>query len=146
MACASASTLARAFASSSVGGLSGAFIPVSEDLNISQAVQKGYLSLEKLEAMTAVCSVGLDMIAIPGKVDADTIAALLADEMAIGVVNHKTTGVRLIPVPGKDVGDKAVFGGLFGEAYIIEVRNANRSSNFIRFGGRIPAPLTSLNN
>jgi len=126
--------------------LSGAFIPVSEDLNISQAVQAGYLSLEKLEAMTAVCSVGLDMIALPGKVDADTIAALLADEMAIGVVNHKTSAVRLIPVPGKDVGDKAVFGGLFGEAQVIEVRNVNRSSGFIRFGGRIPAPLTSLNN
>jgi len=135
-----------AFASSSVGGLSGAFIPVSEDLNISQAVQRGYLSLEKLEAMTAVCSVGLDMIALPGKVDGDTIAALLADEMAIGVVNHKTSAVRLIPVPGKDVGEKAIFGGLFGEACIIEVRNANRSSHFIRFGGRIPAPLTSLNN
>jgi hypothetical protein len=135
-----------AFASSSVGGLSGAFLPVSEDLNISQAVRQGTLSLEKLEAMTAVCSVGLDMIALPGKVDADTIAAILADEMAIGVVNHKTTAVRLIPVPGKDVGDKAVFGGLFGEANVIEVRNINRSSNFIRFGGRIPAPLTSLNN
>ena len=135
-----------AFASSSVGGLSGAFIPVSEDLNISQAVHRGYLSLEKLEAMTAVCSVGLDMVAIPGKVDADTIAAILADEMAIGVVNHKTTGVRLIPVPGKEVGEKAVFGGLFGEAYIIEVKNLNCSSTFIRFGGRIPAPITSLNN
>ena len=135
-----------AFASSSVGGLSGAFIPVSEDLNISQAVGKGYLSLEKLEAMTAVCSVGLDMIAIPGKVDADTIAALIADEMAIGMVNHKTTGVRLIPVPGKDVGEKAVFGGLFGEAYIMEVRNLNQSSAFVRFGGRIPAPITSLSN
>jgi uncharacterized protein (UPF0210 family) len=135
-----------AFASSSVGGLSGAFIPVSEDLNISQAVKKGYLSLEKLEAMTAVCSVGLDMVAIPGKVDADTIAALLADEMAIGMVNHKTTGVRLIPIPGKDVGEKAVFGGLFGEAYIIEVRNINCSSAFVQFGGRIPAPITSLSN
>jgi hypothetical protein len=135
-----------AFASSSVGGLSGAFIPVSEDLNISQAVHRGYLSLEKLEAMTSVCSVGLDMIAIPGKVDAETIAAILADEMSIGVINHKTAGVRLIPVPGKDVGDKAVFGGLFGEAYILEVRNINRSADFIRFGGRIPAPLTSLNN
>ena len=90
-----------AFASSSVGGLSGAFIPVSEDLSISEAVHQGRLSLEKLEAMTAVCSVGLDMIAIPGKVDASTIAAIIADEMAIGVVNHKTTGVRLIPVPGR---------------------------------------------
>jgi len=135
-----------AFASSSVGGLSGAFIPVSEDLNLSAAVHRGYLSLEKLEAMTSVCSVGLDMVAIPGKVDAATIAALLADEMAIGVVNHKTTGVRLIPVPGKDVGEKAIFGGLFGEAYIIEVRNINRSSAFVGFGGKIPAPITSLNN
>jgi uncharacterized protein (UPF0210 family) len=135
-----------AFASSSVGGLSGAFIPVSEDLNISEAVHQGFLSLEKLEAMTAVCSVGLDMVAIPGSVDASTIAAILADEMAIGVVNHKTTGVRLIPVPGKDVGQKAVFGGLFGEAYIMEVRNPNRSSAFVGFGGRIPAPITSINN
>jgi uncharacterized protein (UPF0210 family) len=135
-----------AFASSSVGGLSGAFIPVSEDLNLSEAVRRGFLSLEKLEAMTAVCSVGLDMIAIPGKVDAATIAAILADEMAIGVINHKTTGVRLIPVPGKEVGEKAVFGGLFGEAHIMEVRNMNRSSAFVGFGGRIPAPITSINN
>jgi uncharacterized protein (UPF0210 family) len=140
------SSLKPSSASSSVRGLSGAFISVSEDLNISQAVQKGYLPLRKLEAMTFVCSVGLDMIALPGKVNADTIAAILADEMSIGMVNHKTAGVRLIPVPGKDVGDKAVFGGLFGEAYILEVRNINRSANFIRFGGRIPAPLTSLNN
>jgi hypothetical protein len=135
-----------AFASSSVGGLSGAFIPVSEDLNISEAVRHGHLSLEKLEAMTAVCSVGLDMVAIPGDVDAHTIAAILADEMAIGVVNHKTTGVRLISVPGKKVGEKAVFGGLFGEATIAEVRGVNRSSGFVSFGGRIPAPLTSINN
>jgi uncharacterized protein (UPF0210 family) len=135
-----------AFASSSVGGLSGAFIPVSEDLNLSEAVGKGYLSLEKLEAMTAVCSVGLDMIAIPGKVDANTIAAIIADEMAIGVFNHKTTAVRLIPVPGKDVGDKAVFGGLFGEAHIVEVRNIECSSAFTGFGGRIPAPITSIRN
>lgn len=135
-----------AFASSSVGGLSGAFIPVSEDLNLSQAVKKGYLSIEKLEALTAVCSVGLDMIAIPGKVEAETIAAILADEMAIGVMNHKTTAVRLIPVPGKDVGDKAVFGGLFGETYIINVPHLNCSSKFVQFGGRIPAPLTSINN
>lgn len=135
-----------AFASSSVGGLSGAFIPVSEDLNLAQAVKQGYLNLEKLEALTAVCSVGLDMIAIPGKVDAETIAAILADEMAIGVINHKTTAVRLIPVPGKDVGDKAVFGGLFGEAYIINVPHANCSSRFVQFGGRIPAPITSINN
>jgi len=135
-----------AFASSSVGGLSGAFIPVSEDLNLAEAVKRGYLSLEKLEALTAVCSVGLDMIALPGKVDADTIAAILADEMAIGVINHKTTAVRLIPVPGKDVGEKAVFGGLFGEAHIIEIKNVNCSSKFVNFGGRIPAPITSINN
>lgn len=135
-----------AFASSSVGGLSGAFIPVSEDLNLSEAVRSGSLSLEKLEAMTAVCSVGLDMIAIPGAVDASTIAAIISDEMAIGVVNHKTTGVRLIPVPGKGVGEKAVFGGLFGEAYIMEVKNMNRSSAFVSFGGRIPAPITSIRN
>lgn len=135
-----------AFASSSVGGLSGAFIPVSEDLNLSQAVKQGYLTLEKLEALTAVCSVGLDMIAIPGSVDAETIAAILADEMAIGVMNHKTTAVRLIPVPGKDVGDKAFFGGLFGEAYIVKVRHPNCSAQFVRFGGRIPAPITSINN
>jgi uncharacterized protein len=109
-------------------------------------VRQGYLSFEKLEAMTAVCSVGLDMIAIPGKVDANTLAAILADEMAIGVVNHKTTAVRLIPVPGKDVGEKAVFGGLFGEAHIMEVRNLNRSAGFVGFGGRIPAPITSINN
>jgi uncharacterized protein (UPF0210 family) len=135
-----------AFASSSVGGLSGAFIPVSEDLNLSEAVAKGYLSLEKLEAMTAVCSVGLDMIAIPGDVDAETIAAIIADEMAIGVFNHKTTAVRLIPVPGKGVGDKAVFGGLFGEAHVVEVRNVACSHAFVRFGGRIPAPITSIRN
>lgn len=135
-----------AFASSSVGGLSGAFIPVSEDLNLAHAVKQGYLNLEKLEALTAVCSVGLDMIAIPGKVDAETIAAILADEMAIGVINHKTTAVRLIPVPGKDVGDKAVFGGLFGEAYIVNVPHVNCSSPFVQFGGRIPAPITSIKN
>jgi uncharacterized protein (UPF0210 family) len=135
-----------AFASSSVGGLSGAFIPVSEDVNLSEAVGSGSLSLEKLEAMTAVCSVGLDMIAIPGRVDASTIAAIIADEMAIGVFNHKTTAVRLIPVPGKGVGDKAVFGGLFGEAHIIEVRNIECSSVFTGFGGRIPAPITSIRN
>jgi hypothetical protein len=135
-----------AFASSSVGGLSGAFIPVSEDLNLSQAVRKGYLSLEKLEAMTSVCSVGLDMIAIPGYVDAKTIAAIIADEMAIGVINNKTTAVRIIPVPNKDVGEKAVFGGLFGQAYIVPVKNAFCSDRFVEFGGRIPSPLGSLTN
>jgi hypothetical protein len=135
-----------AFASSSVGGLSGAFIPVSEDINLSQAVRKGYLSLEKLEAMTSVCSVGLDMIAIPGHVDAKTIAAIIADEMAIGVINNKTTAVRIIPVPNKDVGEKAIFGGLFGEAYIMPVKNAFCSDRFVEFGGRIPSPLNSLGN
>jgi hypothetical protein len=135
-----------AFASSSVGGLSGAFIPVSEDLNLSQAVRKGYLSLEKLEAMTSVCSVGLDMIAIPGSIDARTIAAIIADEMAIGVINNKTTAVRIIPVPNKDVGEKAIFGGLFGEAYIMPVKNAFCSDRFVEFGGRIPSPLNSLGN
>ena len=134
------------FASSSVGGLSGAFIPVSEDRALSSAVGAGTLSLEKLEAMTAVCSVGIDMVVLPGDTDADTIAAIIADEMAIGVVNNKTTGVRVIPAPGKQPGDKAVFGGLFGEGYVAEVRNAGSSERFVAFGGRIPAPLHSLNN
>ena len=105
-----------AFASSHVGGLSGAFIPVSEDRNIAEAVRKGHLSLEKLEAMTSVCSVGLDMVVMPGDTSAETIAAIIADEMAIGVVNNKTTAARLIPVPGKKAGEKAFFGGLLGEA------------------------------
>ncbi|MGQ9610877.1 MAG: PFL family protein [bacterium] len=134
------------FASSSVGGLSGAFIPVSEDIVMSESVRKGTLSLEKLEAMTSVCSVGLDMIALPGDTSAETISAIIADEMAIGVINNKTTATRLIPVPGMKAGDKAVFGGLFGEAYIMPVPNNNMSQKFIRFGGRIPAPLHSLNN
>lgn len=134
------------FASSSVGGLSGAFIPVSEDQALSQAVEDGSLRLEKLEAMTSVCSVGLDMVVLPGDIDEATIAAIIADEMAIGVINRKTTAVRLIPVPGKKAGDKAVFGGLFGEAALIEVANNGKSGRFIEFGGRIPAPLHSLNN
>ena len=135
-----------AFASSSVGGMSGAFIPVSEDAALSQAVEKGHLVLEKLEAMTAVCSVGLDMIAIPGDTPAETIAAIIADEMAIGVINDKTTGVRLIPVPGKQAGDRVEYGGLFGSATIIDVRNAGASADFVRHGGRIPAPIQSLGN
>ena len=135
-----------AFASSHVGGLSGAFIPVSEDLNISEAARKGYLSLEKLEAMTSVCSVGLDMVALPGDVSAETIAAIVADEMAIGVINRKTTAARLIPVPGKKAGDKAFFGGLLGEATIIALRSPESSSGFIHLGGRIPAPAQSLIN
>ena len=135
-----------AFASSHVGGLSGAFIPVSEDLNISEAAASGHLTLEKLEAMTSVCSVGLDMVAIPGDTSAETIAAIIADEMAIGVINRKTTATRLIPVPGKKAGDHAFFGGLLGEATIIPVSNSTGSNEFIRLGGLIPAPIQSLTN
>jgi len=134
------------FASSSVGGLSGAFIPVSEDSTLAEAVAQGYLTIEKLEAMTSVCSVGLDMIAIPGDTDAATIAALIADEMSIGVVNRKTTSVRVIPVPGKEAGERAEFGGLFGGCVIAPVRGVGPASQFIGRGGRIPAPLQSLNN
>jgi hypothetical protein len=135
-----------AFASSHVGGLSGAFIPVSEDLNIAEAARRGHLSLEKLEAMTSVCSVGLDMVAIPGSTSDETIAALMADEMAIGVINHKTTATRLIPVPGKSAGDKAHFGGLLGESTIMPVNNAEGRNRFILHGGRIPAPIHSMKN
>jgi len=135
-----------AFASSHVGGLSGAFIPVSEDLNIGKAAEEGYLSLEKLEALTSVCSVGLDMVAIPGDTSEDTISAIIADEMAIGVVNKKTTAARLIPVPGKKAGDRAFFGGLLGESPIISVNNAREANPFIRLAGRIPAPIHSLTN
>jgi len=135
-----------AFASSNVGGLSGAFIPVSEDLNISQAAENGFLSIEKLEAMTCVCSVGLDMVAIPGNTTAETVAAIIADEMAIGVINKKTTATRLIPVPGKLAGDKAYFGGLLGESVIVQVNNAQDDNPFIRRGGLIPAPIHSLTN
>ena len=134
------------FASSSVGGLSGAFIPVSEDQALSNAVQDGSLTIEKLEAMTSVCSVGLDMIVVPGDTDAHTIAGIIADEMAIGVINKKTTAVRIIPCPGKKVGDVAVFGGLFGEGAVLDVRNNGGSRQFVSFGGRIPAPLQSLIN
>jgi len=132
-------------ASSYVGGLSGAFIPVSEDAGMIQAAELGVLSIEKLEAMTAVCSVGLDMIAIPGDTPAETIAAIIADEMAIGMVNSKTTGVRLIPVPGKGVGESVEFGGLLGRAPIIPVSRLD-SAPFIHRGGRIPAPLQGLKN
>ena len=134
-----------AFASSHVGGLSGAFIPVSEDSSIEAATRSGALSLEKLEAMTSVCSVGLDMIAIPGDTPAATISGIIADEMAIGMINSKTTAVRVIPVPGKGVGEKACFGGLLGEADIIPVPGGDASS-FISLGGRIPAPIHSLKN
>jgi len=134
------------FASSSVGGLSGAFIPVSEDASLAEAVESGHLVLEKLEAMTSVCSVGLDMVAIPGNTPPETIAALIADEMAIGVVNDKTTACRLIPVPGAKPGDRVDFGGLFGSCPVIEVRNSGASERFVHHGGRIPAPLQSLGN
>ena len=135
-----------AFASSHVGGLSGAFVPVSEDLNISESAAAGHLSLEKLEAITSVCSVGLDMVALPGDVTEETIAAIIADEMAIGMMNKKTTAVRLIPVPGKKAGDNAYFGGLLGQSVILPVNNARGANPFIRLGGRIPAPVQSLNN
>lgn len=132
-------------ASSYVGGLSGAFIPVSEDEGMIDAATSGALSIEKLEAMTCVCSVGLDMIAIPGDTPASTISAIIADESAIGVVNSKTTAVRIIPVPGKKEGDVVEYGGLFGKAPIMKI-NRFSSEEFIKRGGRIPAPLQSLKN
>ena len=133
------------FASSSVGGLSGAFIPVSEDASMIKAAKAGAITIEKLEAMTSVCSVGLDMIAIPGTTSAETLAAIIADEMAIGCANNKTTAVRIIPAPGKDVGDSVHFGGLLGEAPIMKVSRVS-AETFVRRGGRIPAPLQSLKN
>ena len=132
-------------ATSSVGGLSGAFIPVSEDAGMIAAVEAGALSLEKLEAMTCVCSVGLDMIAIPGDTSIETIAGIIADEMAIGVINNKTTAVRIIPAIGKGVGDAVEYGGLFGRAPIMPV-NAHAGIVFAHRGGRFPAPLNSLKN
>ncbi|MDI6617454.1 MAG: PFL family protein [Clostridiales bacterium] len=132
-------------ASSHVGGLSGAFIPVSEDSGMIEAVERGSLSLEKLEAMTCVCSVGLDMIAIPGDTPAETISAMIADEASIGVINNKTTAVRIIPAIGKKVGDYVEFGGLLGRAPVMAVSNFS-SSKFIKRGGRIPAPIHSLKN
>ena len=132
-------------ASSYVGGLSGAFIPVSEDALMIDAVKRGCLTFDKLEAMTSVCSVGLDMIAIPGDTPSDTIAGIIADEMAIGMINKKTTAVRVIPVPNKTIGDMAVYGGLLGEAPIMKV-NTLSSTNFVNHGGQIPAPIHSLNN
>lgn len=134
------------FASKNVGGLSGAFIPVMEDAVLADAVGEGSLCLEKLEAMTCVCSVGLDMVAIPGSVDADTISAIIADEMALGMINNKTTAARLIPVPGKEAGEHVSFGGLFGASPILEVKNVGKSSRFIGWGGRIPAPVHSFKN
>lgn len=128
-----------------VGGLSGAFIPVSEDAEMIRAVTAGKLNIEKLEAMTAVCSVGLDMIAIPGDTTAETISGMIADEAAIGVINNKTTAVRIIPATGKKVGDVIEFGGLFGKAPVMAV-NTNSSADFIHRGGRIPAPIHSFKN
>ena len=133
-------------ASSHVGGLSGAFIPVSEDEGMIDAVSKGSLSIEKLEAMTCVCSVGLDMIAIEGDTSAATISGIIADEAAIGMINNKTTAVRVIPVPGKKVGEIVEYGGLLGYCPIVPVRNKYSSEAFIARGGRIPAPVRSLTN
>ena len=132
-------------ASGSVGGLSGAFIPVSEDEGMIAAARSGVLTLDKLEAMTCVCSVGLDMIAVPGDTSAETISAIIADEAAVGMVNSKTTAVRLIPAPGKQVGDEVSFGGLLGAAPIMPV-HPESSAGFIARGGRIPAPMQSLKN
>ncbi len=132
-------------ASSYVGGLSGAFIPVSEDDNMIKAAERGDLSLEKLESMTCVCSVGLDMVAVPGDTPASAIAGIIADEMAIGMINNKTTAVRIIPAPGKGMGDQVDYGGLLGRAPIMAVRNLSNSI-FIARGGRIPAPTNALTN
>jgi len=132
-------------ASGHVGGLSGAFIPVSEDAGMIAAARSGALTLEKLEAMTCVCSVGIDMVAVPGDTPASTISAIIADEAAIGMINQKTTAVRIIPVPNKTVGDTVEFGGLLGMAPIMRV-NPVDSSAFIARGGRIPAPIHSLRN
>jgi uncharacterized protein (UPF0210 family) len=134
-----------AMASGSVGGMSGAFIPVSEDASMIEAARVGALTLEKLEAWTSVCSVGIDMVAVPGSTSAETISAIIADEMAIGVMNNKTTAVRIIPVPGKTVGEMVEYGGLLGSAPIMPV-NTFGCADFIRRGGRIPAPIHSLRN
>ena len=132
-------------ASSHVGGLSGAFIPVTEDAGMIDAARCGALSIEKLEAMTAVCSVGLDMIAIPGDTPAEVISAIIADEAAIGMVNSKTTAVRVIPAIGKQVGEELSFGGLLGGGPVIALKTTS-PAKFIARGGRIPAPLQSLKN
>lgn len=134
-----------AMASSAIGGLSGAFIPVSEDAGMIEAVKVGALSIEKLEAMTCVCSVGLDMIAVPGDTPIEAIAGIIADEMAIGMINNKTTAVRIIPVPGKTVGDEVEFGGLLGTAPVMAVKNFS-PARFVRRGGHIPPPLQALTN
>lgn len=133
-------------ASSNVGGLSGAFIPVSEDAGMIDAARNGDLTIQKLEAMTSVCSVGLDMIVIPGDTPADVISAVIADEAAIGMVNSKTTAVRIIPAIGKNVGDELEFGGLLGSGPVMDINRAKSPSKFISRGGRIPAPLQALKN
>ena len=133
-------------ASSRVGGLSGAFIPVSEDAGMIAAARSGDLSIEKLEAMTAVCSVGLDMIVVPGDTTAETISAIIADEAAIGMVNSKTTAVRVIPAIGKKIGEELSFGGLLGQGPVMALHNDRSSAKFIHRGGRIPAPMQSLKN
>jgi uncharacterized protein len=134
-----------AMASGNVGGLSGTFIPVSEDSGMIDAVKQGALTLDKLEALTAVCSVGLDMFAIPGDAPEETINAIIADELVIGIVNNKTTGVRVIPVPGKKAGDQVEFGGLLGTAPVMAI-NPFSSKDFLKRGGRLPAPVTSMRN
>ena len=133
-------------ASSNVGGLSGAFIPVSEDAGMIDAAKSGTLSIEKLEAMTSVCSVGLDMIVIPGDTTAEVISAIIADEAAIGMVNSKTTAVRVIPAVGKQVGDELNFGGLLGSGPVMKLNDAKKPNKFIERAGRIPAPMHSLKN
>lgn len=133
-------------ASSNVGGLSGAFIPVSEDAGMIDAVRSGTLSVEKLEAMTCVCSVGLDMIVIPGDTSPEVISAIIADEAAIGMVNCKTTAVRVIPAIGKDVGDELCFGGLLGSGPVMKLNDEKKPNKFIERAGRIPAPMHSLKN
>jgi len=133
-------------ACNSVGGLSGAFIPVSEDEGMIAAARSGDLKIEKLEAMTAVCSVGLDMVVIPGDTPAEVISAIIADEAAIGMVNSKTTAVRVIPAIGKKAGEELNFGGLLGEGPIMDVNLTASPAKFINRGGRIPAPMQSLKN
>jgi len=133
-----------AFASSAVGGLSGAFIPVMEDHALSKAVTDGTLTLEKLEAMTAVCSVGLDMVLLPGDTSAETVAGIILDEAAIGITNRKTTGVRVIPVPGAKAGERVDFGGLFGAGTVTQPASPCGAEVFVSRGGHIPAPIHSL--
>ncbi|MCG8479835.1 MAG: DUF711 family protein, partial [Spirochaetales bacterium] len=132
-------------ASSRVGGLSGSFLPVSEDEGMAEAAERGVLTLEKLEAMTAICSVGLDMVAVPGDTSVDTLAGVIADEMAIGVMNHKTTAVRIIPVPGGEAGQWVEFGGLLGRAPIMPVSRSS-CTGFVRRGGVVPPPVTGFRN